>query len=368
MGKTLFDFPRAVAEIDTEALMENYRLLHGLYGGRTVAVVKADAYGHGTALAVPALLCAGCDFFAVATLSEAVRVRKHAPFADILILGFTPPQRVAELSAGGFIQTVFSRAYAMALSAAAVLSGVCVRVHIKVDGGMCRLGFSPDEGEVIRAVLRLPGLLPLGIFTHFPSADSDPEGTVLSLRRFSALLSALPSGLFVHAAASAAALTLPSAAFDGIRVGIALYGVAPVPTSLPLTPVLRLFSTLVEVRRVPSGTAVGYGGAFRAPRDMRIGVIPVGYADGITRDLEGMEVALCTDAGEVFAPLVGHICMDHAMLALPDEGGNVGDAVCLFRDPRVPARYRGTIPYEILTALSPRVLRRPKGEAYDCFI
>ena len=187
-----FQDPRAIAHIDTAALSANFISLHnyatqhtkGTRPPRTIAVVKANAYGHGAALAVPAFSRAGCDFFAVATVEEAIEVRSLCPPADILILGYTPPARAADLARYNLTQTVFSPEYAQALSKAATVMGVFVKIHLKIDGGMCRLGFSPQcTQEIVRAATE-KNLIPLGIYTHFPSADTDLPATRAALSRF----------------------------------------------------------------------------------------------------------------------------------------------------------------------------------------
>ncbi len=350
---------RAVAEIDTAAIGRNFRLICAHCPGRTVAVVKANAYGHGVGEVLPVLLASGCDFFAVATLNEALAVRAKAPRADILVLGYTPPDKAGALIAHRLTQTVFSPEYAAALSAGARGLGQ-VRVHLKIDGGMCRLGFSPEAHAEISAVLGLENLAPCGLFTHFPAVGCDPAATRAALRKFCTLRAGLPH-LFAHAAASAAALTLPDAVFDGVRVGLALYGYAPVPTALPLTPALSLWAGLVQIRAVRAGTPVGYDGAYRCVRDTRIGVLPVGYADGLARALSGMPATLHHAGNTYPVRLVGHVCMDQVMVELGDAPAEVGDRVCLFYDARVPAARAGGIVYEVLCALSPRVERRVKG-------
>ncbi|MBQ3483438.1 MAG: alanine racemase [Clostridia bacterium] len=346
---------RAVAEIDTAALTENFRILRAhVRGARVIAVVKANAYGHGISLTVPALLAAGCDFFAVTALEEALEVRLLAPRADILILGYTPPQYADILAQLHLTQTVFSGEYAAALAAAR--HGVCV--HAKLDGGMCRLGFSPNDRAALSALSHAAQLRLTGAFTHFPAADTDPAATAAALSRFCAAVAPLRSpALLCHAAASAAALTLPEARLDAVRVGLALYGIPPVPTALPLRSVLSLRAPIWQIRDVPRGTPVGYGGAFIPARDTRIGVLPVGYADGFSRRMTGLFVTVRHGTQCHRAPIVGRVCMDHTLLDLTGTPAAAGDTVTLFDDARVPAAHANTIPYEILSALTARVAR-----------
>ncbi len=347
---------RALAVVDTAAIARNFSLFRAL-GGRTLAVVKANAYGHGISLAVPALVLAGCDFFAVACLGEALAVRRLAPAADILILGYTPPEKAPILHRHGLTQTVFSEEYAMALCASAREGPVAA--HLKIDGGMCRLGLSARALGAARRILRAPNLRVWGLFTHFPVAESDSEATRAALADFLALRDALPQGLFAHAAATAAALCLPEAILDGARVGLGLYGYASCP-SVGLCPALRLMAPLVQIREVPCGTPVGYGGDFRAARRSRIGVLPVGYADGLCRRAQGFFVTVLHGGMRYSVPIVGRVCMDQIMVDLTDTPAKTGDTVCIFENAAALADHCGTIAYEVLSTLSGRVARRER--------
>ncbi len=360
MTNSSFLRPRAVAEIDTHALFQNFRAITRACG-KTIAVVKADAYGHGLSLAVPALVRAGCDFFAVASAAEALEVRKLAPFATVLLLGFAPMGELAALASAHITLTAFSTEYAAALSLAAGECGREIAVHLKIDGGMCRLGFSPEDTDGVLRAMALPHLSVCGIFTHFPCADTDKEGTLHALSRFNALRSRLPVRLFAHAAASAAALTLPEARLDAVRAGIALYGYPPVQTPLSLRPAMRVVAPVVQLRRVPAGTPVGYGGDFLCARESVIGTVPLGYADGFFRTLTGFRPTVLCEGRAFTAPVAGRVCMDYLMLDLTDVPAKQGQTVCVFGDFAAAARHAGTIPYELLTAISARVERRGKG-------
>ncbi len=351
---------RAVAEIATDALSHNFRTVSRVCG-KTIAVVKADAYGHGAALAVPAFLRAGCSFFAVATAQEALTVRKLAPFAHILLLGYASADEIPLLAAAGVTLCAFSRGTAEMLSRVAGEMGTRLAVHLKIDGGMCRLGFPPEDMDGVLHALALPHLDVCGIFTHFPCADTDKAGTFRALARFNALREKLPVRLFAHAAASAAALTLPEARLDAVRAGIALYGYPPVPTALDLRPAMRVIAPVVQIRRVAAGTRVGYGGDFVCQRDSVIGTVPLGYADGILRTLTGYRVTVLCENNAFTAPIAGRVCMDYLMLDLTDIPAKEGETVCVLGDFAAAARHAGTIPYELLTAISARVPRRGKG-------
>ncbi len=366
MSTAFFPPCRAFVKIDGKALCRNYRLLREKArqynpNARLVAVVKDNAYGHGLSAAVPLLLGAGCDCFAVATADEAFCIRGFSPTAEILVLGYTPPTAAPALAAAEITQTVFCAGYASALSAAMAGDGQKLRIHIKINGGLCRGGLDPADTTGLLALLSLPHLTPTGLYTHFPSADTDVTTTRRALTAFCACREVTRRAgfsLFAHAAASAAALTVPEATLDGIRTGISLYGLPPVETELPLTPALSLHAPVICLSRVPAGTAVGYGGDFVTRRDTLLGTLPIGYGDGFWRALSGLRVTLTHDEKSFSAPIVGRICMDHTVLDLTGTPAAIGDTVCLWQDARTPAARLHTIPYEILTALSPRVERR----------
>lgn len=365
MKQSCFPPYRGFAALDIGALVRNFCLLRerareASKNARVIAVVKANAYGHGAAQVIPALARAGCDFFAVATPDEALEARRLCKSADILVLGYTPPNRAIALAEANITQTVFSAPYAAALSSVMSAAKARLKIHLKIDGGMCRQGFAPSDETGILQALRRRGLLATGLYTHFPCADSDPDLTKQALRAFCACRDRLKDAgfpLFSHAAASAAALTIGESVLDAIRVGIALYGIPPVLTDLPLSPVLSLHAPIVQIHEVSANTPIGYGGDFMTQKDSRIGVLPIGYADGFPRRLSGLSVTL-SHAGEDFpVPVVGRVCMDQLMLDLTNTPAAVGDTVCLWEDAVDIAARLSTIPYEVLTALSPRIAR-----------
>lgn len=365
MKQSCFPPYRGFAALDIGALVRNFCLLREKArsvnkNARVIAVVKANAYGHGAALVIPALARAGCDFFALATPDEALEARRLCESADILVLGYTPPNRAIALAEANITQTVFSAAYGAALSSVMSAAKLRLKIHLKIDGGMCRQGFSPLDDEELLQVLRRRGLTATGLYTHFPSADSDPAATKQALERFCACRDRLSTAgfpLFSHAAASAAALTLGDSVLDAIRVGIALYGIPPVSTDLPLSPVLSLHAPIVQIREVGANTPIGYGGDFVTRQNSRIGVLPIGYADGFPRRLSGLSVTLSHKGEDIPIPVVGRVCMDQLMVDLTDTPAVVGDTVCLWRDAAAIAARLSTIPYEVLSALSPRITR-----------
>ena len=229
---------------------------------------------------------------------------------------------------------------------------------------MSRLGFDPEDTAGLLEAASRPALLAKGLFCHFPAADSDAAATRHALDRFLACRAALRENrlhLFCHAAASAAMLTLPCTLLDGCRPGLALFGLSPVATSLALRPALSLHAPIVQLRRVAAGTPIGYGGDFVTSRPSLIGTLPIGYADGLCRAAAGATVTLSHHATPFTVPLVGRICMDYAMVDLTDTPAATGDSVCLFDRADTLAAHVGTIPYEILTAIGPRVARIGKG-------
>ena len=366
MDPSAFPSCRAFAKIDGGALCRNYHLLlqkaqESNPRARLIAVVKDDAYGHSLAVVLPLLWQAGCSFFAVATAAEAFAAREICPKADILILGYTPPFLAPRLAQADVIQTVFSADYGAVLSAAMAGTDGKLRCHIKMNGGLCRGGFDSADTEGMLGLLVFPYLLPTGIYTHFPAADTDRQGTrraLYALCHAADLLQQAGRPLFVHAAASAAALTMPDTVLDGIRVGIALYGLPPVPTALPLSSVLSLHAPIISVSRVSAGTPIGYGGDTVTVRETLLGTLPIGYGDGLWRRLRTLTATLHHKGKTFPTPILGRICMDHTIVDLTDTPAAIGDTVCLWESADAPARHAQTIPYEILTAISPRVERR----------
>lgn len=414
---------RVWAEIDTDALIHNYKLLSGRVRKvspqtRAFAVVKADAYGHGIRPCARALLSAGCRCFAVACVEEAVALRlillepDIAPTPDdfgtkpadslILILGYTSPADVNLLARYAIRPALVSLAHAEALSAAAQESGVSIRVHAALDTGMNRIGFpAHTESEIsdtVAALIRvssLPGLTVEGMFTHFAKADEDEQTqladgslTMEQYARYAAVMDGLTAAgcrpEICHVCNSAAAVRLPGrktpACLDAVRLGINLYGYgvpfpegvtevdgdAPVPG---LRPVMKLMTVVTHLHTLLPGETVGYGGTFGAgdsPR--RLITLPIGYADGFIRALKGAPVILHTAAGDFTVPLVGRICMDQCMAdvtELPEDAVRVGDTVTLFGDTPDQledlAARASTITYELLCIITARVPRIIRG-------
>ncbi|MCS6888159.1 alanine racemase [Chloroflexus sp.] len=360
--------------LDLTAIAGNVRALRAHAGVPLMVVLKGDGYGHGAARVARAALGAGAEALAVATLGEGQALRAQGINAPILVLGYTPPWQAADAIRLDLMITLFDHDTAQALSAAATELGRPARVHVKVDTGMARLGLPPAEvGSFIHQLHSLPGIEPVGLYTHFARADeTDPAPTDRQLALFSAVLAELTAaGLrppIVHAANSAATLRFPAAYFDMVRPGLACYGLAPSPAAplLPgMRPALSFYSEVAQVREHPAGTPISYGGAYVTSRPSRIATIPVGYADGLRRAPPWREVLIRGRR----APIVGRICMDYVMVDVTDiPGVQRGDAVTIIGrqgDDAIGvdeiAGWLGTISYEVLTGILPRVPREIGG-------
>lgn len=370
---------RTWAEISLEDLEHNYWALRACApDSKFLATVKANAYGHGAVPVARALEGElGVDQLAVACLEEAAELRKAGITAPILILGYTQPEFAADVVDLGLTQTVFTPELARALSEAAGAAGKRAGIHLKVDTGMSRLGVLAHEPESaareIDALCALPHLRPEGIFTHFADADGDEEYTMLQFTRFLDVLAQLEEAYgrtfeIRHCAASAAVLKYPCTHLDMVRPGIALYGHYPDPSCQGLDgpglkPVMSLYSRVAAVRDFPGGTPVSYGCTARlGGQGGRLAVLPMGYADGFHRVLSN-ESGVWLE-GEC-RQIVGRVCMDMCMVGLPPSSGvRPGDVAEVFGG-HLPierhAKAAGTIQYELLCAVSPRVPRLYTG-------
>ena len=369
---------RTWAEIDLDALAHNYQQARRKIGPNVkyLGVVKADAYGHGAIQVSRKLEQLGADYLAVSSLDEAKELRRAGIQAPILILGHTPPAMVSQLIQYRITQAVSALAKAEAYSAAAVESGGTLKVHIKVDTGMSRLGFLVREGhfdtgvESIAAACALPGLEAEGIFTHFAVSDEDDRDSEAYTRAqfdvFTRVLDALAAGgrtfAIRHCANSGALARYPEMYLDMVRPGLVLYGWYPAEElkgldGPGLEPVMAVKSRVAAVRSLPKGTPVSYGRTAVLERDSRIAVVPVGYGDGYPRSLSNrMVMRVCG----VECPIVGRVCMDMCMLDVTDVPGvQAGDVAVVYDGPLLEraARLAGTIPYELMCDVNPRVPR-----------
>ncbi len=362
---------RAWAEINLDNLCRNAGVLQELLPEKCniMAVVKANAYGHGDVEVSRALSHIGIRAFAVATIDEGIHLRQSGIKGEILILGYTDPQRAAELSRYRLSQTVVDARYAAAFSG----RGEPVCVHIKVDTGMHRLGESFENVQQIAEIFRNGQLKVDGIFTHLCASDSleatDVNLTRLQIRRFFCLLDQLKRQRFnipkTHLLSSYGALNYNNTQSDYARLGLALYGATSRSNKINvvLKPVLSLKARVVLIRMVPAGESVGYGCQHIVERETRIAILPIGYADGIPRNLGNKRG--CVLLHGLRAPIIGSVCMDQLMLDvtdIPDVAcgdvatmiGRDGEEEILAEDVAMSA---GTITNEILSRFSNRLER-----------
>ncbi|MEY8315889.1 alanine racemase [Oscillospiraceae bacterium 50-58] len=357
---------RTWAEVDLDALAHNYRLLRGLApDSRFLGLVKANAYGHGAVPVAKKLESLGADMLAAACLDEAVELRRAGIAIPILCLGQTPVEYASDLLEYDVTQTVGDLETGKALSEAAVKAGKTLKIHVKVDTGMGRLGFvGPALNEEIRALCALPGLEAEGIFTHFANADGDETYTKRQDDAFVCAINELYhedrlNFKIYHCAASAAVLNYPWMSMDMIRPGIALYGYVPDPSVKDpgLKPVMTVKSRIAAVRALPAGAKISYGCTATLERDSKVAVLPMGYGDGLPRCLSNkLEVLI----GDKLCPVLGRICMDMCMIDVTDAPGVKAGDVAQVYGPGLTdraAQLAGTIPYELLCQLTPRVPR-----------
>jgi alanine racemase len=365
-------------EIDLSAIGENVRRLKEIARpAALMAVLKADAYGHGAIRTARTALLHGADYLATACLGEAVALRRQGISAPILILGFTPPWQAQEIVRYDLTATVYSLDLVRHLSRAVhALGRGPARVQIKVDTGMGRLGLlPPDVPSFVEAVRAIPEVEIEGIFTHFACADAeDPTPTLRQIERFDAVLDQVCQDgwrpRFVHAANSAAIFRFPEARYSMVRSGIALYGLDPssqVRCPEGFHPALTFKTLIAQIKELPVGSPISYGGTFVTWRPSRIAVLPVGYGDGFRRSPQNWREVLVRGQR---VPIVGVVCMDMCMIDVTDVPGvRVGDEVVLIgrqgQDEITVAevaRKLGTISYEVVTQILARVPREVAPE------
>ncbi|MCW1805733.1 alanine racemase [Brachybacterium squillarum] len=362
------------AVVDPSAITENTRAIAGTLAGHTalMAVVKADGYGHGMLTAARAALEGGATWLGVAHPASALALSRAGLDVNILTWLYEPETAKAvlpEALRAGVNVSVGSFEMVSLLSEAARQADRRARLHLKIDTGMGRNGVLPQDVRRIAAAIQEDDYLRIGAaWTHLTSADdpADPA-TDAQVEIFDAACADLAEEMgpvpLQHLANSAATLTRPDLHRDIVRPGLALYGYAPVPTDLELRPAMSLTSRLALVKEVPEGQSVGYGRTHVTSRATRLGLVPIGYADGLHRTASGRaEVLVRTAEGDLRAPQVGRISMDQIVVDLgPDSAARAGDEVVLFGAGAPSAedwaRAAGTIPYEVLTSVSGRVAR-----------
>jgi alanine racemase len=378
---------RLWAEINMNAITANYNMIRSCIGEdkKLCCVVKADGYGHGAVPLAKLYHELGADFFAVSNLDEALELREAGIEEPVLILGYTPPDRCVDLSRHAIRQAVYSLDYARALSAECAARDVSVRVHLKLDTGMSRIGFicqefprDDDSLEELKEACKLPHLQTEGIFTHFAVADDGASGEAFTNQQAEAFLHTVEAlereDIKIpirHCSNSGAIIDYPELRLDMVRAGIILYGYAPsdqMRHTLPLQPAMRLKTLISHIKTVKPGATVSYGRTFTAEHEMRIATVPVGYADGYIRAFARDGYMFVWDKTKKFGKnckIIGRICMDQCMLDVTDfPAAEVGNVVVVFGngndgEPTAEdvARWGGTISYEVLCMVSKRVPR-----------
>ena len=367
-------FKRTWAQINLSAISYNLKNIKKILAPKTgiMAVVKADAYGHGALACAKELIKNGIDFFAVACLEEALELRRGGIKNRIIILGYTPGAYFDTLLEYDITQTVFDLDLAIELDKKARILGKKAKIHIKLNTGMNRLGLScsPEEKEKtikdIISVCRLENIEAEGIFTHFAAADDPQDDFTLSqFNTFMDFIKTLENEditfKYRHCANSAAALYHPEMQLDMVRLGIILYGLSPNmdrKSPVDLKPVMELKTLVAQIREIKKGQTVSYNMTYTAKKDIKIAILPVGYADGYSRALSGK--ANVSINGQT-APQIGKICMDYIMVDISDlkNAPVPGDEVTLFGNAQISAddlaKALDTINYEITCNISKRV-------------
>jgi len=356
------------AEIDLDAVCDNVQVIAEAVAPAAVcAVVKADAYGHGDVPVAEASLEAGADLLAVALVEEGVRLREAGIDTEVLLLSEPPIADAAEIVRWGLTPTIYHREFAEAL---AELTSRPIPIHVKVDTGMNRVGATPENAvDLAQRITKDSRLVLEGVWTHLAVADEDDPFTQIQIDRYRAVIDELAElGIDIpirHAANTAGAIRFPEARFDMVRIGLGIYGINPAPGVVPdigLRPVMRIVSAVSMVRRYPPGTRPSYGRRRPLDREATVATVPIGYADGLPRSL--------FEAGEVLIGgqrhrLAGNVTMDQILVDVDDAPVEIGDEVVLIGrqgSEEVTATdwadHIGTIPYEVVCQIGPRLPRR----------
>lgn len=327
-------------------------------------VIKANAYGHGAIQLAKLYESLNAKYFAVSNIEEAIQLREAGIKSHILIFGYTPVECADKLFQYDLEQTVYNHDYAFELSKQALINGVRIKIHIKIDTGMGRIGFQYHSGinELPSAYIAstLPQLDAIGIFTHFAVSDEgENDFTKEQFKYFTKAISYLENrGIrfkVKHCSNSAAIIDYPDYHLDMVRAGLFLYGINPtVNTNVLLKPVLSLWSVVSNVKQIRKGDSVSYGRSFVADKDMMVATIPIGYADGFWRSNQGSFVYI----NNSYCRIIGRVCMDQIMVECTNA--KIGDLVEIYGEHvtvEKVADYNHTIPYEILCSIGERVPR-----------
>lgn len=356
-------------EIDLGAIQNNIRLLRQRLSKPVMAVVKANAFGHGIIPSSNAAIAGGAEWLGVARIEEALQLRDAGIQTPVLVFGFTSPRKVEEAARNSIRLTVYDLQIAQAYNEEALRVGSVLNVHVKIDTGMGRLGLFPIQVvDFLQALSHLKGLNVEGVFTHFARADEpDQQANQEQIDRFTNIVQEIEKqGLrprWVHADNSAGSLNFPQASHDLIRSGIVVYGLSPSsnnPLPQEFRTALEFKAKLISIKEFPAGCGISYSHRYITYKTEKIGVIPVGYADGLRR-VSGNEVLI----RGVRVPVIGNVCMDQCMIQLekvPDA--QIGDEVVLIGQQngnRITAddlaSQWGTINYEVVCSMAARLPR-----------
>lgn len=372
---------RTWANIDLDAATHNFNEVKSrlTISTKLCCVVKANAYGHGAVQLSRLYERLGADYLAVSNIEEALQLRKTGIALPILILGYTDPECAKELAKNQITQCVFSYEYGQSLADNARLHGVQVKIHIKLDTGMGRIGFKCEDIELDKAaqVCTMIGMNVEGVFTHFASADEGVAGREYTLSQFNKFCYGVnyleTKGVrfaIRHCANSAGIFDYPEMHLDMVRAGIVLYGLQPsgiLSNPGDLNPVLTLKTIIDHVKTVHTGECISYGREFEADHEMRVATIPIGYADGLWRS--NFPNQMVVEVNGKLAPIIGRICMDQCMIDVTDiSEASVNRKVTVYGTYGANsvdniAKANGTINYEIVCALGERV---PRVYTKDC--
>lgn len=354
--------------IDLPAVARNYQTFGRLHPNKTVIpVVKANAYGLGSVQVARYLMEQGADFFAVATLDEAVELRMHGVSAKILVLGVVPPENVKKAIQHRVAMTVPSKEWLeQAITQIDDDNEKDIWLHIKIDSGMSRLGMTTanEYQETIALIQETPNLVFEGVFTHFACADEPGEAMHHQQQKFETIVNEADKPEYIHSQNSAGSLRENFSFCNAVRVGIALYGYYPSEymkeqTSVELYPSVTWETEVVQTKYLDPETAVSYGWTYQASEREKVAVIPIGYADGYLRSMSGAYV----EVGGKQCQVIGRVCMDQTIIRVPDDV-EIGDKVILMTEDgddaqsvETLAQQQQTINYEVLCNLSRRLPR-----------
>ena len=366
-------FPqRCFAKISKSALLHNYNAIKSLTKSEVMAVVKANAYGHDALICAQILQKAGVAYLAVTSIDEGIYLRENGITAPILVLSHTPAELATHLIRHNLSQTVTSFDYAMDLAGSLIVCGVPLKIHIKVDTGMSRLGIVCQSDleksaavDEIKKISEIKNLDCEGIFTHLSSADGttqeDENFTQNQFELFENIVEDLKTGQiefkYSHIANSAGTINYLDKTFNMVRCGLSLYGYSSAAKSIELKPILTLAAEIISVKNLPAGTPISYNRTHILQKDSTVATISAGYADGINRALSNVGSVYINGQ---FCPILGRVCMDYIMVDVTNFAVEIGDEAHIICDEITAsehAKIANTIEYEILCNISTRVPR-----------